>query len=276
MFELIASDLDGTLLENVAGYSDETYRSVRELIKKGMRFIVATGRIYRSASLFAKSLETKDYVISCNGAYVRHTDTGEVLLEERIPEEALLSMMDYLDREDAFYCIYDAETIYSKKPTGLVEHYLRLNRTLEPEDRIHVEITEDFKKVVETDSKILKLVVLEKKVEILDKWKNILSKMEDLEVVQSSDTNMEIMKKGVSKGRGLKLISERYGIAPERIIAFGDHLNDASMLKYAGIGVAMGNAGNELKKMADYVTDTNTKEGFSKAMRYILEGGVNR
>ncbi|MDO4793267.1 MAG: Cof-type HAD-IIB family hydrolase [Filifactor alocis] len=276
MFELIASDLDGTLLENVAGYSDETYRSVRELIKKGMRFIVATGRIYRSASLFAKSLGTKDYVISCNGAYVRHTDTGEVLLEERLPKEALLTMMDYLDEKEAFYCIYDAETIYSRKPTGLVEHYLRLNKSLEPEDRIRVEITDEFKEVVEKGGRILKLVVLEKRMELLNEWKSVLSEMEDLEVVQSSDTNMEIMKKGVSKGRGLRLISERYGIDPERIIAFGDHLNDASMLEYAGIGVAMGNAGDELKKMADYVTDTNTKDGFSKAMRHILEGRVSR
>lgn len=268
--KLIASDLDGTLLQNVASYTEKTQYCVQKALRDGVRFIVATGRIYSSAAIFARELGTKDYVISCNGAYVRHIDTGEVLINELFSKSDLLTVMEFLEEEDAFYCIYEAEAIYSKKTTGLVSHYLEKNKTLPPEHRIKVEITPDLISVVKRDRPILKLVVLEKDEKKLRKWKSFLQSVKGIEVVQSSDTNIEMMKAGVSKGNALKTVSDRHGISSEHVMAAGDHLNDASMLNFAGVGVAVGNADESLKKIANHVSDTNVEDGVAKAMEYFL------
>lgn len=268
--KLIASDLDGTLLKDVSCYTQRTYQAVNRALQEGVHFIVATGRIYSSAAFFGDKLGARDYVISCNGAYVRHIDTGEVLLNDLLPKSAMIQIMEFLEEEGAFYCIYEAEAIYSKEPTGLVKHYLENNRKLPLEHRINVKITSDLVGEVKRNRAILKLVVLERDIDKLRKWKTFLEKIREVEVVQSSDTNIEIMKKGVSKGRALKAVGDRYGICSNNMIAFGDHLNDISMIEFAGIGVAVGNADQYLKKAADHISALNTEDGVARAIEYFL------
>ncbi|MEQ8198981.1 MAG: HAD-IIB family hydrolase, partial [Clostridiaceae bacterium] len=107
--------------------------------------------------------------------------------------------------------------------------------------------------------------------EMIEKIKKELIEMGGLEVVSSGPDNIEIMAEGTSKGSGVKAFSEILGVDKKEIICIGDHENDISMVTYAGLGIAMGNAVDSLKKVADYVTDDNENSGVGKAInKFIL------
>ena len=96
--------------------------------------------------------------------------------------------------------------------------------------------------------------------------------MEEFEVVSSRFDNFEAMNKGVSKGNAVTILAEHYGIAREQIICIGDSENDLSMIKYAGLGVAMGNADQEVKAAAHYITDSNNCDGVARVIeKFVLE-----
>jgi Cof subfamily protein (haloacid dehalogenase superfamily) len=93
----------------------------------------------------------------------------------------------------------------------------------------------------------------------------------EVSIVSSFSNNIEIMNHGISKGNAVKILAAYYGIKKEEIICFGDAENDISMLEYAGLGIAMGNAEAYVKEKADYVTDTNDNDGVAKAIeKYIF------
>jgi hypothetical protein len=104
------------------------------------------------------------------------------------------------------------------------------------------------------------------------KAKEELSQQEDLEVVSSSSTNFEVMKKGVSKGRAVEILAGFYGIKQEEIICIGDNENDLSMIEYAGLGIAMENSERILLNSAKHITDTNNKDGVAKAIEKFILG----
>ncbi|MDU5414364.1 MAG: HAD-IIB family hydrolase, partial [Clostridium perfringens] len=106
----------------------------------------------------------------------------------------------------------------------------------------------------------------------LFKAKEELKKYEDLEVVSSSPSNFEVMNKGTSKGRAVKVLADILNINREEIMCLGDSENDLSMIEFAGLGVAMGNAEEFLKEKADYITDTNENDGVAKAIeKFVLD-----
>ncbi|OJT75988.1 hydrolase, partial [Clostridioides difficile] len=120
------------------------------------------------------------------------------------------------------------------------------------------------------DNEILKCILFSENVDSLREAKEEFKKQEDLEVVSSGKINFEVMSKGTSKGIAVKKFCDILGIDSEEVICIGDNENDISMIKFAGLGIAMGNATDEVKSMADFVTDTNVNDGVAKALRKIL------
>ncbi len=96
--------------------------------------------------------------------------------------------------------------------------------------------------------------------------------MNEFEVVSSHFDNFEVTGKGVSKGNAVKVLANYYGIDSEQVICIGDSENDLSMIKYAGLGIAMGNADENVKEAAKYITDNNNCDGVAKAIeKFVLE-----
>ena len=125
---------------------------------------------------------------------------------------------------------------------------------------------------IENVTKKFKQSIKDYKLNDLFKAKEELKKYEDLEVVSSSPSNFEVMNKGTSKGRAVKVLADILNINREEVMCLGDSENDLSMIEFAGLGVAMGNAEEFLKEKADYITDTNENDGVAKAIeKFILE-----
>ena len=105
-----------------------------------------------------------------------------------------------------------------------------------------------------------------------DRFMAVFGSRTDIEITSSFKDNYEISAKGVNKGTAVAKYAELKGIRPEEIITFGDNHNDIEMIQYAGVGVAVDNAVEELKAAADYVTDTNENGGVGKAIAKFVFG----
>ncbi|CDF58682.1 Cof-type HAD-IIB family hydrolase [Thermobrachium celere] len=273
-YKLIAMDMDGTLLNSKKEVTEYTKDVLRRAAKEGVKLVVCTGRIFTSAKSYARIIGTKAPIIASNGAYIREKDREEVIYEKYINKDTLIKIIK-VSREWGFYPhIYTTDTIYSEKLIHSSLNYTRWNETVPEDEKINIKIVDRLEDVVNKEGEnFLKVVVMadEDQIERLQGLKKYIRENMDVSVFSSYVNNFEVMDKEVSKGRALKILAEYFGINKEEIICFGDNENDKTMFEFAGFPVAMGNAEEEIKKIAAYVTDTNDNDGVAKAIeKFVL------
>ncbi|SHE63910.1 MULTISPECIES: Cof-type HAD-IIB family hydrolase [Caloramator] len=272
-YKLIAMDMDGTLLNSQKQVTEYTKDVLRRASEKGIKLVICTGRIFTSAKSYARIIGTKAPIIASNGAYIREKDRNEVIYEKYIKKETLLDIIK-VTREWGFYPhIYTTDTIYSEKLIHSSLNYSKWNETVPEDERINIQIVDSLEDVVEKEGEnFLKVVVmaLEDEVEKLQELKKYIRDNMDVSIFSSYMNNFEIMDKEVSKGNALKRLAEFFDIDREAIVCFGDNENDKTMFEFAGFPIAMGNAEEEIKKIAAYVTDTNDNDGVAKAIEELI------
>lgn len=273
-YKLIAMDMDGTLLNSKKEVTEYTKDVLRRAAKEGVKLVVCTGRIFTSAKSYARIIGTKAPIIASNGAYIREKDREEVIYEKYINKDTLIKIIK-VSREWGFYPhIYTTDTIYSEKLIHSSLNYTRWNETVPEDEKINIKIVDRLDDVVNKEGEnFLKVVVMANENEIvrLQELKKYIRENMDVSVFSSYINNFEVMDKEVSKGRALKILADYFGINKEEIICFGDNENDKTMFEFAGFPVAMGNAEEEIKKIAAYVTDTNDNDGVAKAIeKFVL------
>lgn len=272
MIRLIAFDMDGTVLDEHKKILPETEAMLARAAALGIEIVPATGRPYCGLSEEIHRLPFVRYVMTCNGAGIYEKQTGRCLMEDAIGLDEFLPMLAEIEplpvMADPFL---KGESFMNEKNRPLVEQmrvpeelkeYLRTSRTLVPN---LVDYLRERGDAVEK----LTINFVEQKDGSRPGYKDvveILKKYPNMNAVSGGMRNIEVTKKGVSKGSGLLWLGEYLGIKPEEMIAFGDSGNDLDMLRVAGIGVAMGNAEREAKEVADYITAPNTDNGVAKAL----------
>ncbi|MCX7951835.1 MAG: Cof-type HAD-IIB family hydrolase [Clostridiales bacterium] len=272
-YKLIAMDMDGTLLNSQKQVTEYTKEVLRKAADRGVKLVVCTGRIFTSAKSYARIIGTKAPIIASNGAYIREKDREEVIYEKYINKEKLLKIIR-LSREWGFYPhIYTTDTIYSEKLIHSSLNYSKWNETVPEEEKINIKIVDNLEDIVnEKGEAFLKVVVMaqDDEIERLQQLKNYIRENVDVAVFSSYMNNFEVMDKEVSKGRALEILAGYYNLSKDEIICFGDNENDKTMFEFAGFPVAMGNAEEELKKIAAYVTVSNDEDGVAKAIEKIV------
>lgn len=273
-YKLICTDMDGTLLSDAHTVPEENKQALRKAAELGVRIAITTGRLFTSAKQYSEVIGVKAPIISSNGAYIREKDKNEVIYQSNLNE-------DQLDRIYKVIKKYKLKTYFNTFDTVIAEEiisteygYKVSNKEVEEDLRVKFEEGIDFREAFKKyEGHILKAICIEEEdMNKLQKAKEELRKYEDLEVVSSWSNNFEVMCAGTSKGMAVKRLAEMLGISREEIICIGDSENDISMLEYAGLGIAMGNAGDNIKEIADYVTDTNTNFGVAKAIeKFVLK-----
>lgn len=266
MIKMVISDMDGTLLDSEKRISEENKRAIRLLEEKGTVFLLATGRIFASAASHAGELGLKAQIIACNGALIKNPVTKEVLYEKVIEKNLAARVMEIFEEEGIYYHFYTERDFYTKELKYTSLAYMRANEAMPEEERIHLAVREDMFSALEEASMAMKFVAIDEERSRVDRVKKRLREIPGIEISQSWYNNLEIMAEGISKGIALEKVARHYGVDERQILALGDHFNDISMIERAGFGVAMGNAEEEVKRAAVYVTDTNDKDGFAKAI----------
>lgn len=271
-YKLICIDMDGTLLNDNHKVSEENKVALKNAIDKGIKIAITTGRSFIAASQYAELLGIKASIIASNGTYIREKDEEKVIYKHPFNREQFNKVCDVIEKYDIkkYFNTYNTMITIEEPPK---DHGYVLSNKIAPDNlKIKFGIHKDFRETYDIyKDEILKAIVISEDTKLLEKIKYELKAVGSLEVVSSGWTNVEIMAEGTSKGNGVKAFSEILGINKAEVMCIGDNENDISMLTYAGLGVAMGNATEEVKEIADYVTDTNNNSGVAKAInKYAL------
>jgi len=272
MYKLVVSDMDGTLLNRKGMVSERNKRALKEILKKGVHVAIATGRIYTSAKVYAKYLGIVTPIIACNGAIVKDLHDDSIIYEKHIEPKDCFEVFDICRENQLYFHFYTADTFYTEKMEYSSLKYLEWNKTMNEKEQINIQIIDNpYELVSHFDERVYKIQINSDDMELLEKTRKNLEQIENFEISKSWFNNIEIMNRGVSKGNAVMHLAKSMGIKQEEVICFGDNENDISMLSYAGLGVAMGNAEELVKRSADHVTTSNDEDGVAEVIeKYIL------
>lgn len=266
-YELICLDLDGTLLDSrkkvSPGAKEALYRARRE----GIHIALLSGRMPHAIRIVEEQIGFSCIEGSMAGTYI--TMNGRCICDDTMPPYRMTEILERLaDKYQVPLWAYKGnnwyvsrEDAYTRRECGLINFQSQTVDFYKLRQRFEQEKTGPNKLLIGTDA------------QTVDK---IREELEDpqyamLDFARSDAEYLEILPKGANKGRALLTICDKLRIDPERTLAIGDQELDIEMLETAGFGVAMGNATEKIKKIADAVTDTNEEDGVAKAIRrYVL------
>lgn len=266
--ELIAIDMDGTLLNPQHQITPAVKQAIAEARRKGVHVVLATGRPYVGVQDYLRQLDIQgpgDFCITYNGALVLQAADGACILQETLGFEDYLYVEQMARELGVHFQAFDFDTLYtSNKDIG--------KYTVHESEMTGIPLKYRSVEEMNPEIRFPKLMMVDEP-ELLD---HAIARIpaeawERYTILKSAPYFLEILHRKVDKGTGVKMLANHLGIARENVMTLGDQANDTAMIEYAGLGVAMGNAIPELKAVAQYVTTTNTEDGVARAIeKFVL------
>lgn len=285
-YQLLATDLDGTLLNDQKEIDVETIQAIQEYRKRGGKVVICSGRSPLSTKWIANTIGLEgEPIIAYNGAILLD-EHGEVQEQSVFEHESLLHFWEVCEGEDIYAHFYEGDTLLVPKITKWNENWIENNipsleksggtfRNCESfRGKCEVKVIEHFYQYMRQNRPaITKIAVFDDGDKLVDFSKQIVEQVGNMEISSSLNfINLEISPAGVSKASALIKLTEQLDIPIPQAAAIGDNYNDVLMLSAAGLGIAMGNAPEKVKQVADQVTGTNNDTGVAKAIRrYLLD-----
>ena len=268
MIKLVAIDMDGTLLNSKKQLLEETKQYFKNFHNKNTEtlLVLCTGRPETGIRPYLKDLgylEENHYIISQNGANIYESQTGKRVMDAFVDSAAIQKWIELGKKHgisvmgagvDYYYSFDEDPTEWMEFDVKLVSGKLKRIPTKESLN------TDFYKILLMGDEEQLN----EFETFIPQEWRD------EFYVVRSQKYLVEVLTKGVNKAFGLEKLAKELNIQPSEIAAIGDAANDIEMLEYAGLAIAMGNASEEVKAIADIVTDTNENNGVIKAIDKLI------
>ncbi len=271
--KMIGLDLDGTLLNSEKVLTENTKNVLRKAIEQGVVVLPATGRPLSGLPKEVLEFPGVRYALTANGARVIDMQEDCVIYENLVPYETAEKLLDIMSKYDTILEVYyDGVGFSSESMLNRVDeffkspamaHYITTTRRPVPDVRAM------FTAGKKSSDKVQAIFLHDE-----DKWKawrEIEETIPDVEITGALENNIEVNALGVSKGKTLVNLGKLLGIKREEIMACGDGANDTDMIKEVGLGVAMANAVECVKNVADVITASNDEEGVAKAIEtYVL------
>ena len=271
MYKLICIDMDGTLLNDEKIISEVNKEALKKVSKMGILIVICTGRLFTSARVYSDLIGIDAPLICSNGAYIREKSSGEIIYKNILPIDSCRKALKAIDKYKLTGVFNTADTVITDKLGYSALAYYKMNETLSEDKKIRVEIIKDWEEtLIKYQESMLKCIIYDSDSEKLSRAKQEMKQISEIEVVSSSFDNFEVMASGVSKGNAVKVLSDYYNIKREDIICIGDNENDISMIKFSGLGIAMGNAPDNIKREAKFITDTNNNNGVAIAINAFI------
>lgn len=243
-YKMIALDMDGTLLTEDKRISEENKTAIRMATDAGVTVIFATGRGIQNVMPYADELQLHSPLVTVNGSEVWR-DLGKLHERHTLNVELVRRMHGLGLHYGTWFWAYSVGDIFNR------DRWLEDNELDEKQWLKFGYYTENTESLASIRAEI-------------ESW-------DLLEITNSHPLNIEMNPKGINKARGIRQVCEILGIDMSQVITMGDSLNDAQMIQEAGLGIAMGNAQEEVKRIADRVTVSNEEHGVAQIIReYIL------
>ncbi len=264
-YRAIALDLDGTLTNHDKVVTPKTREALLKAASQGAVIILASGRPTYGIEPVAECLELNKqggYILSYNGGNIVNAKTGEKLFSQFLPDEVIPELYAYAEENGHALLGYAGNEIITEMPDDqYVKEESRINKmNIRKVDNLFESLEPHPTKLLMTGDPTLMLKAEEELVEKLG---------DRMDIFRSAPFFLELVPKGIDKAKSLTRLLTKINLTPADLIAFGDGYNDLSMLKLAGMGVAMENAAPEVRAEADYVTLSNEEDGVAAALTHF-------
>lgn len=269
---LIALDLDGTLLDERKQLSERNRAALQRASDAGVQIVPCTGRLFQNIPAFIRELPFVRYAITVNGGEIYDKAEQRALHRAEIPLEDAERLFDYMETLPVIYdCYQNGHGWIDRKYYEKMAEYVGSSVDLEMLKQIRTPLDHFREEMRRRGLSIQKTQMFFKDPERrLDELERMPKLFPETSVTSSSARNIEINNRNANKGEGLRVLSACLGIDPAQTMAFGDDLNDISMLKAARVGVAMGNAADAVKAAARLVTKTNVEDGVAEVIEQYI------
>lgn len=268
-YSIIALDLDGTLTNSEKNITPRTFDALMKAQREGVRLVLASGRPTFGIAALANQLQLADYggyVLSYNGGRIIDWCEKTVIFSQVVDQKLVPILYDFAEKAQLPIVTYLPDAILASKNEG---------EYLAEEARINgmpVVVAQNFvEEAMQIEGGSTKFLIPgepELLIQLESEMKAALS--EQMEVFRSAPFFLELPPKGIDKAQSLQRLLTHLGLERESLMAFGDGFNDLSMIQFAGQGVAMANAVEEVKSIADFVTTSNEEDGIAHALEHLL------
>ena len=258
----LALDIDGTLTNSRKEISPSTKAALRNIMEKGHRVVLASGRPVFGMRRYERELELEKYggyLLAYNGARVIASRTGEAVFQRALPGLLLPGLYDFAQREGCGLATHSEDTVISAFPP---DEYVSLEARINGMPLRHEARFAEY-----VDFQVYKCFMTAPPRRAAELENKLRERVAGLACVYRSEPFfIEIVPERVDKGDSLRRLAESLGLGREDVVSCGDGYNDIPMLTYAGVGVAMGNAQPEVKAAADYVAGSNDEDGLVQVL----------
>ncbi len=268
-YSIIALDLDGTLTNSEKTITPRTFEALMKAQSEGVRLVLASGRPTFGIAALANQLQLADYggyVLSYNGGRIIDWCDKTVIFSQVVDQKLVPILYDFAEKAQLPIVTYLPEAILaSKNEREYLAEEARINGMPVV---VAQNFVEEAMQIAGGSTKFLIPGEPEQLIQLESEMKAALS--EQMEVFRSAPFFLELPPKGIDKAQSLQRLLTHLGLERESLMAFGDGFNDFSMIQFAGKGVAMANAVEEVKSIADFVTTSNEEDGIAHALEQLL------
>ena len=265
MYKLAVFDLDGTLLNSKHRVSKENLEAISLLCENNIKVVIATGRSNQLLKPYLDALNITGDVITCNGTVIGNPNNKVMLYEDILPKSEVRKALEMCIEYGHEFLVYTSKAIISRQNDW--NNFLEeKNVTNKGSFNVNIIITNDIEEII-SNHNVNKILIIERN---NDKYLKLSERVKDYTRVahtQSAKSYLDIGPLNNSKGNAVKILCKEFGFNLDEVIAFGDQMNDISMISIVGFGVAMGNARDEVKENARFVTLSNDENGVAHAIK---------
>ncbi|MDW7672326.1 MAG: Cof-type HAD-IIB family hydrolase [Bacillota bacterium] len=278
---LLATDLDGTLLDDYKRLTHKNRLALQEAYRQGIQIVLCTGRPYHSVAPYLPQIKIPCWLITNNGSVIRNPEK-KIIHTRYLQKESLEQVLGILEQQPRLYYhgsdnqntyvasrwdrmknIYGFERKSLNPPVNAALHAFH-TVCLSP---IHRQVK--FTHFTRNGGRLANLIIISRDLEALDVKRKQLEEVSGITLTRSGHDNLEILDRNATKGNALQWLAEFLGLTMEAVAAIGDHDNDLSMIRMAGVGFATGNAEQAVKEQADHITSTNNEDALWDVLQVI-------
>lgn len=272
-YKLLVLDLDGTLTNTRKEVTEHTRTTLIKAQEQGLKIVLASGRPTYGIAPLANLLQLdkyEGYVLSYNGGEIIDWKTGELLYKNLLDPEVLPYLYQCANDNHFAIVTYDGEYVLTEYPD---DEYVLKEALL---NVMKIKKVDNFLKAVQHP--IAKCLIVGEPTRLAVLEKGMYNHLHDrMGVFRSEPYFLELVPKGIDKAQSLAVLLKEIGMTKDEMIAVGDGFNDLSMIKYAGLGVAMSNAQEVVKENADFITLSNEEDGVAHVVeKFILSENTDK
>lgn len=261
-YKVLALDIDGTLTNSKKEITPAVLNAVRRLQNANIPVLLVSGRPEKGIEHVAKELgfyEYGGYVFAYNGGKIVNKKTGEVVFNQTLPKDMVQPVCEYVKDKDVAILTYQGDDIITEKPDDIYvqKEVMITHMNIRKVDDFASEMTFPINKFLITGEPSYLETLVE---EMAEKFSPRLN------IFRSEPFFIEVVTQGIDKALSLSKLMEMFGLSKENLVACGDGHNDVTMIDYAGMGVAMENACDEVKRVSNFITKSNDEDGVAYAI----------